>query len=252
MNSTKIAFVAAQISMLFAAAHFYDAPPWRGCVFHGVLAAQFALVGVWLGFGNRPSFERWSIGLFLAFILVAAAISISNFNPWELLLDGIRVMAIGVVFGLIRRKKELVIRRSERTTEARLFQLSPVHLFVLMSGSVAFFALMKLLEDYGGGFYDSLLVVTVVVLGLAASLVSLAASAVALSNSSVTTITASIFAILVVAGGLAWFAYTQTNSTETAAQWFTALLVEAIVVASSLYAIRWGGYQLTCNTVATV
>lgn len=251
MSSTNIAFVAVQISMLFAVAHFHDGTHWRGCLFHGVLAAQFALVGVWLGFGNRPLFQRWSVALVLGLTLVAAAITRLNFNPWELLLAGSRVILLGVVFGLIRCRKEIVIRRSEKTTEVRLVQLSLVHLFVLMSGSAAFFALMRLLERYGGGLYELLLVVTAVVLGLAASLVSLVASAVALSKSSVTTITASMFAVLVVASGLAWFAYVQTDAMETAAQWFAAPLLEAMVVATSLYAIRRGGYQLSRDTIAT-
>ncbi len=252
MSSTNIAFIAAQISILFAVAYFHDGTHWRGCVFHGVLAVQFGLVGVWLGVGNRPSFQRWSTGLLLGLILVAAAITRPNFNPWELLLAGIRVIAIGVVFGLIRRKKELVIRHSEKTTEVRLCQLSLVHPFVLMTGNAAFFALMRLLEGYGGGLYDLLVVVTMVVLGMAASLVSLVASAVALSNSSVTTIIAAMFALLVVASGLALFAYAQTDSMETAAQWFAMPRLEAMVVATSLYAVRRGGYELARATVANV
>lgn len=250
MNSRTIAFVAAQITILLAAAYFHDGTHWRGCVFHGVLAAQFALVGVWLGVGDRPLFQRWSIGLSFGFILAAVAVTRPNFNPWELLLASIRVIALGVVFGLVRRQKEVVVRRTEKATELCLFQLSLVHLFLLMFGSATFFALLRLLEAYGGGLYDILLVATMVILGLAASLVSLVASTVALSNSNVTTVTATVFAILVVACGLAWFAYVQTDSTETAAQWLAVPVLEAMFVATSLYCIRWGGYQLIRATVA--
>jgi hypothetical protein len=250
MTSTTIAFVVAQITMLFAAAHFHDGTHWRGCVFYGVIAAQFAMVGVWLGVGDRPLLQRWATGLLFGILLAAVAITRPNFNPWELMLASVRVIALGVVFGLIRRKRKLIVRRTDRHTEVRLLQLSLMHLFVLMFGSAAFLALMRWLESYGGGLYDVLLVVTMVILGLAASLVSVMASAAALSNSDVTTITATTFAILVVAGGLAWVAYAQTDSAETAAQWFAACILEALLVATSLLAFRLRGYQLVREAFA--
>ncbi len=250
MTSSTIAFVVAQITILFAAAHFHDGTHWRGCVFYGVLAAQFAIIGVWLGVGDRPLLQRCATGLLFGTILAAVAITRPNFNPWELLLAGIRVIALGVVFGLIRRKKELRIRRTDQHAEVRLLQFSLKHLFVLMFGSAAFLALLRLLESYGGGLYDVLLAVTIVTLGLAAALVSVVASAAALSNSNVATITTTTFVILIVAGGLAWVAYSQTNSLETAAQWFSVCILEAILVTTSLMAFRLSGYQLVRQTMA--
>jgi hypothetical protein len=83
-------------------------------------------------------------------------------------------------------------------------------------------------------------------LGVASALVPLVAALASLSDRlDARKALVALVVVLVLAATIAGFGYSQTNSWNTAARWFIRALVEALVVALSLVALRRLGYHLT-------
>ena len=245
MSSRLLIFVIAQV-IVTGLTIVLRAPDsgWHNVVFHGVLSAQFALLGIWAGVGRPPKHQRIPFSICCALALCAVAITHANFNAWELLLAPVRFPVLGAIYAAIRSRRGLVARREQGHTDVILLRLTIRQQLVVTAGVAAVLALMQLLESYAGPLYDTLLVVLVVLVGIGGSLVSVVAAGAAWSKLDMTTVVLSIVAILGLAGLMAWVGHAGTGSVVTAASWFARPLVEAFVVVISLLGIRFAGYQL--------
>ncbi|WP_148080079.1 hypothetical protein [Roseimaritima ulvae] len=208
------------------------------------MSAQFALIGVWLASGDRPTLQEIIEAVLFTSGLCAAAAFTSNFNPWELLLAAMRLLVVGTVLGWICHRQQLRLRRSAAHSDIHLLQIKLVHLLGATFVCASLIALMRLLDRYAGSAYELLLFLMVLLLGAAGSLASLLTSLASLSQWKATSAAVTIGGVLVVAAARAWIGYTNTGSYVMAARVLTTLLVEASFVAISLVAIRALGYQL--------
>jgi hypothetical protein len=245
MNARLVIFILAQIGIAIVAS-LLDKPGTQlyRYLFDGVLSAQFALVGIWLGMGDHRIGQRLTIAVLGIIGLSAVAVTRPFFNGWEFLLALVRLLVFGVVYSFIRRNRQLVFGRASAFVDVQMFRVSLKQLFGLIFGVAAFLALDRSLESYSGPWYSMFLVIATVMVGMGGALVPLVASLASLGKRNAASAIISGFAILVLAAAIAAFTYSQTNSWRTAAQWFTSSIVEALMICASIIAFRQCGFRL--------
>ncbi len=245
MTSSRLLFLSGQLAILILAVLLQvPGAAWPAAILQSILSAQFALIGVWLASGDRPTPQKILEAVLFASGLCAAAAFASNFNPWELLLAATRLLVVGTTVGWVCNRQKLRLRRSATDTDVQLLQIKLVHLFVATFVCASLIALMRGLERYAGSAHDLLLLLMVLLIGVAGSLASLLAALASLSKWKATNAAVTIGGVLLAAAARAWIGYANTGSYVMAARLFTTLLVEAAFVTISLVVIRALRYRL--------
>lgn len=246
MSSRLIAFIVAQVVVSLVAARVdHLGAPLYGYVFLGVASAQFALLGILFGIGDLPKGRRYTMTSLGVVGLCAFASQHTPFNGWELLLALIRFPVLGAIFSSVRRNGKLVLSRTRACADVKLLQLTLKQLLVFTSVTAGFLALDRTLDSYGGPFYEILLLVFVIMLGVGGALASVIASAVTLSRRDVSGALVSAIVIIVLAAAMAWLSYSSTDSWIMASRGFALPVIEALVAGTSVVALRMFGYGLS-------
>lgn len=248
MSSRFYAFIACQILLSVTAAEV-DRPGslLHGFVAFGVTAAQFALVGIWVATGNVGANRRYSVAAALGGGLCVLTLLRTSLGGWDLLLAFLRAPVLAGVVLPVRRARNLAWRRNGVDAPERLFRLSLKQLFVLTLIFSGMFAIGRALSSYGGPFYEMLLLILVILLGVGGALASVIAAGLSLGKCDSTSALIGGLAIASLAVAFGFFGLWQTDSPKIAWQWFMMPIVEAIVTGFSIAVLRWSGYGLAAK-----
>jgi hypothetical protein len=249
-------FFAIQLFVLLMASVTFD----RWGVLRGIVAAQAALAGIWLGVGPIRKTARKAGAILAAalFVLVgtvlAARLPIGGLfgmhgYGWEFLMWMVRVLAVGGLYwqGLLR-KGYVLSRFGEPLTDGFLRIRLP-HLLVVASLVALYFVVTGNLGS--GAFYGFLTVTYIILLGLAYAAMSLLASLLILQPIPTPgTIVAYVLGILVISFAIAGHTYDQTDRWASAQRAWLMAMIELMWLAGSLLTLRVVGFRISRQSVA--
>lgn len=248
MSHRLVFFIAVQAMILCAAAVANRTPSMLTiAMFGSILAAQFLMVGIWYGVGNRSYQQRLVLTVMLTLGLSVAALSTAMFNPWELLMCWVRLFLAGFLYYRLRNRVGLVVMRAdanETDSHPVLFQISIFQIFALTFGFAVLLSFMQYLSDSAPPGYDLLLILLVGLLGFCGALAPLAASAAAFSKLEASTSLLAVFVVLLFAAAVGFFNFIGTNSMTSAYVGFGTAVGEAAMVGLSIIGLRVAGYRL--------